>query len=123
MKANRFFYYGKFVVMGVAAMILFTFAVMWLWNWLVPEVFNGPDLSYWQTLGLLVLTKILFSGMGKGGSSHSSKYSRHSKKDHSHWCGDEHSSKYKDKWRKKYEEKMNGKVEDQGDENEVTVTE
>ena len=122
MKTKRFFYFGKFAVMGVAGMILFTFVVMWLWNWLVPELFNGPVIAYWQTLGLLLLSKILFSGVGKGGSGHSRHY-RHSKHGHSHCCGDEHSSKYKDKWRKKYEEKMNGKVEDQGDENEVTVTE
>ncbi len=117
MKSRRFFYYGKFGVMGVAAMILFTFVVMWLWNWLVPEVFSGPVLTYWQTLGLLVLSKILFSGIGKGGSSHSSGRS------HSGCCDDEYRSKYKSKWRKKYEEKMNGKVEGQGDKDEVIVPE
>lgn len=113
MKKRGFFYYGKFGVMGVAGMILFTFALMWLWNWLVPELFNGPVLSYWQTLGLLVLSKILFSGMGKGGSSH-----RHRSKHH-HDCGPDH----RDKWRKKYEAKMNGKVEGQGDDSETIVTE
>ncbi len=110
MKTRKFFYYGKFGVMGVAAMILFTFAVMWLWNWLVPELFSGPILTYWQTLGLLVLTKILFSGMGKGGGSHDSRR-----------CKD-HSGSHRDKWRKKYEEKMNGKVESKEDEGDVIVT-
>ncbi len=109
MKTRRFFYFGKFAVLGVAGMILFTFVVMWLWNTLVPELFNGPIVTYWQTLGLLVLSKILFSGIGKGGSSHSSKYSRSSR------CGDDYSHKYKDKWKKKFEEKMNGKVESQSD--------
>ncbi len=111
MKTRRFFYFGKFAVMGVAGLILFTFAVMWLWNWLVPELFNGPVIAYWQTLGLLVLSKILFSGVGKGGSSHSSKH-----------C-DDYPSKYRDKWKKKFEEKMNGKVENQDNDNEVIVTE
>ena len=117
MKTRRFFYFGKFAVMGVAGMILFTFVVMWLWNWLVPELFNGPVIEYWQTLGLLILSKILFSGIGKGGSSHSSRH-RHSSR-----CSDEYSKKYRDKWKQKYEEKMNGKVEGQSDENEVIVTE
>lgn len=116
MKAKTGFKYAGWGVLGVAAMILFTFVVMWLWNWLVPELFNGPVLGYWQTLGLLVLSKILFSGVGKGGSHHSSKHS------HSSGCSDDYSSKYKDKWKKKFEEKMNGKVEGQSDDNEVIVT-
>ena len=117
MKAKTGFKYAGFGVLGVAAVFAFTFAVMWLWNWLVPEVFNGPILSYWQTLGLLVLSKILFSGMGGGKgekSSHSRKYR----------CDDDFP---KSKWRKKYEAKMNGKVEDapkEGtDEGEVIVPE
>ena len=39
-----------------------TFATMSLWNWLVPVLFNGPVISFWQTLGLLILSKILFGG-------------------------------------------------------------
>jgi hypothetical protein len=39
---------------------------MYLWNWLVPMLFHGPVISYWQALGLLVLSKILFSGFGGG---------------------------------------------------------
>ena len=31
-----------------------TFATMSLWNWLVPVLFNGPAISFWQTLGLLI---------------------------------------------------------------------
>jgi hypothetical protein len=111
MKTRKCFYYGKFAVLGVAGMILFTFVVMWLWNWLVPELFNGPVVTYWQTLGLLILSKILFSGIGKG---HSSKHSGHNH---------DYPSKYKDKWKRKFEEKMNGKVEGPGDEGDVIVTE
>ena len=117
MKAKTGFKYAGFGVLGVAAVFAFTFAVMWLWNWLVPEVFNGPILSYWQTLGLLVLSKILFSGMG-GGKGEKSSHSR------KHRCDDDFP---KSKWRKKYEAKMNGKVEDapkEGtDEGEVIVPE
>ena len=121
MKTRKGLKYAGFGVLGVAAVFAFTFAVMWLWNWLVPEVFNGPILSYWQTLGLLVLTKILFSGMGGGSSSKSS----HKRK---HYCSDEdYKHMPKSRWRKKYEAKMNGKVEDapkEGtDEGEVIVPE
>ena len=111
MKTRRFFYYGKFAVLGILGFIAFTFIVMWLWNWLVPELFSGPVITYLQTLGLLVLSKILFSGVGKGGSHHTPG--------RSHDCSD----KTRDKWRKKFEEKMNGKTDDKKDQGEVIVTE
>ena len=91
-------------MLGVAAVFGFTLVVMLLWNALVPELFKGPELGYWQTLGLLVLSKILFSGIGGGGkgdrSSHVRKYR----------CEDDFP---KSRWRQKYESKMNGKVEEQ----------
>ena len=112
MKTRKFFYFGKFAVLGVAGFIAFTFVVMWLWNWLVPELFNGPVVTYWQTLGLLILSKILFSGVGKGQPpGQRSKYSR------------DFSNKHRDKWKRKFEEKMNGKAEEQSDEGEVIVSE
>nr|WP_244196656.1 hypothetical protein [Paraburkholderia hospita] len=37
--------------------------VMLLWNWLMPALFVGARLiGYWQALGLLLLSKILFGG-------------------------------------------------------------
>ncbi len=33
--------------------------VMLLWNALVPEIFGGPTLNYWQAAGLLLLSYIL----------------------------------------------------------------
>jgi len=116
MKARTGFKYAGFGVLGVAAMFGFTYVVMLLWNWLVPELFNGPVVGYWQTLGLLLLSKILFSGIGgKGDKSHYSRRYR---------CDDDFS---KSKWRQKFEAKMNGKVEDEekdgSDEGEVIVSE
>ena len=35
MKARGVFYFGKFIVMGVAFLALFTCVVMLLWNWLL----------------------------------------------------------------------------------------
>jgi Ca2+/H+ antiporter, TMEM165/GDT1 family len=41
--------------------------VMLLWNALVPALFHGPALQYWQALGLLILSRILFGGLrGRG---------------------------------------------------------
>ena len=112
METRRRFYYGKFVVFGIAGLILFTFVVMWLWNWLVPELFSGPEINYWQTLGLLILSKIIFSGIGKGHAP--GERSRHPR---------EWSHYQRDKWRKKFEEKMNGFGEQKEDEGGPVVTE
>lgn len=40
--------------------------IMLLWNWLVPHLFSGPHITFWQALGLFLLSKILFGGWGGG---------------------------------------------------------
>ncbi|MGC2662079.1 MAG: hypothetical protein WA324_29300 [Bryobacteraceae bacterium] len=35
---------------------------MGLWNWLVPSVFGLHTITFWQALGLLILSKLLFGG-------------------------------------------------------------
>lgn len=49
-------------LMGIAAIALFGVIVMSLWNWLAPAVFGLRAISFWQALGLLILSKILFGG-------------------------------------------------------------
>jgi hypothetical protein len=44
--------------------ILFGWITMFLWNSLVPSLFRGPFITFWQSLGLLLLSKILFGGFG-----------------------------------------------------------
>lgn len=91
---------GKMVVLGIMAIAVFTLVTMYLWNWLVPVLFAGPVIDFWQTLGLLVLSKILFSGFGKGRSH-----------DHGRWRG-----YWKEKWsgmtpeeRERFKQKMKNK--------------
>jgi hypothetical protein len=45
-------------------LIAFGFITMLLWNWLVPVLFSGPVITFWQALGLLALCKILFGSSG-----------------------------------------------------------
>ena len=49
-------------VVGIAAFLVFGFVVMTLWNWLGPAVFGARAITFWQALGILVLSKILFGG-------------------------------------------------------------
>jgi hypothetical protein len=51
--------FGGFALFAVTVL---TFVVMSLWNWLMPTLFARPPIGFWQALGLLVLSKILFSG-------------------------------------------------------------
>ena len=44
--------------------------VQLLWNWLLPSLFGVPEVTLWQALGLLALSRILFGGFGRGGGSH-----------------------------------------------------
>jgi hypothetical protein len=53
---------------AVALYLGFVWVFAWLWNWLVPDLFGGPALTYWQALGLwLLLAAVsgLFRSSGK----------------------------------------------------------
>jgi hypothetical protein len=57
---------AKAVAIAVAVVVFiaaFSWIVMALWNGLVPPVFHGPELGYWQAFTLLVLCRILFGGL------------------------------------------------------------
>ena len=88
MKALKVLKYTGFGILGIGAMFGFVWLVMLLWNALIPELFNGPVISYWQTAGIFILSKILLSGFGGGGSKKKS-----------------HTSMGKSKWKSKYHDK------------------
>ena len=90
--------YLKYIGFGILGIGFVAFAVwitMSLWNWLVPDLFNGPEIGYWQTAGLFILSKILFTGIGSGGRSHRDQ----------------------DKWKRKYMDKYHCREERQQEEN------
>jgi hypothetical protein len=59
---------AAFSVMAVVFVAVFGWVVMSLWNSLVPALFRGPVIGYWQALGLLVLSRILFGSLrGRAG--------------------------------------------------------
>jgi len=62
--------FGIIAIVGLA--ILFGFVIMWLWNWLMPELFGLTTLTYWQAVGVFILFKILLGGCGGSGKSKSS---------------------------------------------------
>jgi hypothetical protein len=73
----------KGLMIGMVIGLVVGFVVMGLWNALIPELFHGPVITFWQAVGLLVLSHILVRGPGArfGGWRH-------------------------DRWRKKFESKL-----------------
>lgn len=64
MKKGKWFL--KIIAVAVIGMLLLGLVIMMLWNWLIPQLFNGPQITFWQALGLFVLAKILFGGWKPG---------------------------------------------------------
>lgn len=49
-------------VVGLLFGLLFGWVVMLLWNWLMPTIFGLTTITYWQGVGLLWLSAMLFKG-------------------------------------------------------------
>jgi hypothetical protein len=67
---------------GIAAVILVTYLggtiVKLLWNWLMPMLFGLREVTFWQAVGILALSRILFGGFGMGGGGGSrGRWDRH----------------------------------------------
>ena len=63
----------KFIGIAAAAIVgigVFGWVVELLWNGVVAPATNWHPLTYWQALGLLILSKILFGGFRGGPGRH-----------------------------------------------------
>jgi len=99
----------KFVIFLALFLLIGGCITMSLWNWLIPELFNGPVITFWQTIGLLLLSKILFGGFGKGfcgGRGRRDKWSGRWGNDWNNRCG-----MSKEEWKERMKEKWKGKAE------------
>lgn len=64
---------GIFVGFLLAGFLLLGAVVMCLWNFILAEVIPVKPLAYWQALGILLLSRILFGGFRFGRGGHSPK--------------------------------------------------
>lgn len=62
MRRNRFARAARFILFGIVAALALSFVAMQLWNWLMPPVFGLHLISFWQALGLLLLSRVLLGG-------------------------------------------------------------
>jgi hypothetical protein len=95
MKTQKFLMVLKFTGIFLLLSVGLGFVTMTLWNWLVPELFHGPTITFFQAIGLFILSKILFGGFkGKSGG----------------WGGKHPRHEY---WRKRMEERMANMTEEE----------
>ncbi|MGA7721463.1 MAG: hypothetical protein WCA84_09835 [Ignavibacteriaceae bacterium] len=68
MKRKIFF----IIPIGLAAFAIFGLITMLLWNSLMPVIFHLGYISFWQAVGLLILSRFLlgFSGPWRGSHNH-----------------------------------------------------
>jgi hypothetical protein len=56
------FIHDTLLVIGLVILLVMIcgYPLMWLWNWLMPIIFNLPQITFWQAVGLNLLSSILF---------------------------------------------------------------
>jgi len=114
-KAEKFFRgFFKVVFMIIAAIVfllLFGYGFMLLWNWLMPDVFGLPALSYWKAVGILVMAKILFGSFEGMGSKKGSK--KHNRTRFRNNCGSDFSKwkHYDAFWKEEGKKAFDGYIE------------
>lgn len=67
---QRFTFRKKMIfipLLAAGALFLITYIVLLLWNNLLPDILHVSTITYWQAMGILVLSKILFGFGGRGG--------------------------------------------------------
>jgi len=87
------FLMGLFALSGI---------VMWLWNAVLPAVTGVLPLNYWQAMGILVLSRILFSGFRFGGHhGHRTPFMHHSFRNKLMEMSDEEREQFKNQWKQR----------------------
>src|SRR5688572_6658632 len=79
-------------ILCIAGFGLFIWLFQYLWNWLVPGIIGWRAISYWEALGLFILSKMLFKGI-TWNNNRGSHWNRHWK------------AKWNEKWNAKWREK------------------
>lgn len=92
-------YYSKrkwvfFPIIFLAAIAGFSLLVMLIWNAVIPDVFHGPTINYWQAILLLILSRILFGG----GHFRRPAYAHPSFKDKFKQMSPEEQEAFREKW-------------------------
>ena len=95
-RAMRFMFIIPIAILG---MIVFGWIVMLLWNNVASPILHVSQVTYWQGLGILVLSKILFSSFNGGRRG----YRRDHWKERMMWKNmtPEQQEKFKEEWKER----------------------
>jgi hypothetical protein len=66
MRRKWFYKIPGIMLIVIAAVALFGFIVQQLWNSLIPAIIGWRAITFWQAVGILLLSKILFGGGFRG---------------------------------------------------------
>jgi len=91
MKGKKIFWVFGALIFGTIMISLYLWATQSLWNWLIPEIFHGPRITFGQTAGLMLLV-CMFSWIAIGG-----RHRHHP--DRMRW-----KNKWRNKWRQGWRE-------------------
>jgi hypothetical protein len=91
------------IVIALVAVTVFGFLVMLLWNALIPDLFHGPVVTFWQAVGIVILSHILLRGWGPW---HNGAHWRHDRWKHRleeklSAMTPEEREKFKEEWRRR----------------------
>lgn len=56
---------GAVIAFFAIVAIFIGYPIKWLWNWIVPNIFGLPEISFGLALGLALLISLLFGGIIK----------------------------------------------------------
>jgi len=57
---NSFETFAAFIGLIAIVIVILGYPLMLLWNWLMPIIFGLPEITFWQAIGLNLLSTILF---------------------------------------------------------------
>ena len=98
----------------IVAIGLFIWFFQWLWNMVLPDVLGVKAITYWQSLGILVISKILFGGLANAKEKFKNR-NGFGNDDREMWkqkletrfCGtEEEREKMKQMWKQRFESKF-----------------
>jgi len=52
--------FAAFLGLIAIVIVILGYPLMLLWNWLMPVIFGLPEITFWQAIGLNLLSTILF---------------------------------------------------------------
>jgi Ca2+/H+ antiporter, TMEM165/GDT1 family len=89
-----------FLLIIPLVVLAFSYLVMFLWNAILPEVVHVNPITYWQAMGLLVLSRLLFGGFGFRGNHHHHHVEK-AREIREKWKGmsEEEKAQFKEEWR------------------------